>query len=83
MQAHIFQGAGVKTEVLFFEKDSLTRRIGGYPLDLGRSLGKTNPLNGIDLAEFVKPRATKADSPKCGSVDFSTLSGAEGYATSR
>jgi type I restriction enzyme M protein len=40
-----FQGAGVKTVVLFFEKGAPTRKIWYYQLDPGRSLGKTNPLN--------------------------------------
>ena len=35
-----------------------------YQLDPGRNLGKTNPLNDDDLAEFVKLQKTKADSPK-------------------
>jgi len=38
-----FQGAGVKTVVLFFEKGAPTRSIWYYQLDPGRSLGKTNP----------------------------------------
>ncbi len=49
-----FLGAGVKTVVLFFEKGSPTRKTWYYQLDPGRSLGKTNPLNDDDLAEFVK-----------------------------
>ena len=44
-----FQGAGVKTVVLFFEKGTRTRKIWYYQLDPGRSLGKTNPLNDDDL----------------------------------
>src|SRR5690606_2050147 len=36
-----FQGAGVKTVVLFFEKGAPTRKIWYYQLDPGRSLGKT------------------------------------------
>src|SRR5213080_2614059 len=48
-----FQGAGVKTVVLFFEKGAPTRRIWYYQLDPGRNLGETNPLNDADLAEFV------------------------------
>ncbi len=48
-----FQGAGVKTVVLFFEKGEPTQRVWYYQLDPGRSLGKTNPLNDGDLAEFV------------------------------
>jgi len=45
--------AGVKTVVLFFEKGSATRKIWYYQLNLERSLGKTNPLNEKDLADFV------------------------------
>lgn len=64
-----FQGAGVKTVVLFFEKGAPTRRVWFYQLDPGRNLGKTNPLNDEDLAEFVKLEKTKADSPKSWTVD--------------
>ncbi|MHB8956029.1 MAG: class I SAM-dependent DNA methyltransferase [Pirellulaceae bacterium] len=68
-----FQGAGVKTVVLFFEKGSPTRKIWYYSLDPGRNLGKTNPLNDADLAEFVKLQKTKADSPKSWTVDTKTI----------
>ena len=68
-----FQGAGVKTVVLFFEKGASTRTIWYYQLDPGRSLGKTNPLNDADLAEFVKLQRAFADSPKSWSVDAKTL----------
>ena len=61
-----FQGAGVKTVVLFFEKGAPTRKVWFYQLDPGRNLGKTNPLNDDDLAEFVKLQKTFADSPKAG-----------------
>jgi type I restriction enzyme M protein len=64
-----FQGAGVKTVVLFFEKGAPTRRIWYYQLDPGRNLGKTNPLNDDDLAEFVELQKTFAESPKSWSVD--------------
>lgn len=64
-----FQGAGVKTIVLFFEKGAPTRKIWYYRLDPGRNLGKTNPLNDADLTEFVKLQKTKADSSKSWSVD--------------
>lgn len=64
-----FQGAGVKTVVLFFEKGAPTRKIWSYQLDPGRSLGKTNSLNDEDLAEFVKLQQTFADSPKSWSVE--------------
>src|ERR1035437_4033330 len=68
-----FQGAGVKTVVLFFEKGSQTRKVWFYQLDPGRNLGKTNPLNDDDLAEFVKLQKTFADSPKSWSVDAKTI----------
>ena len=68
-----FQGAGVKTVVLFFEKGSPTRKIWYYQLDPGRNLGKTNPLNDEDLAEFVKLQKTLADSPKSWSVDAKSI----------
>ena len=68
-----FQGAGVKTVVLFFEKGAPTRKIWYYQLDLGRNLGKTNPLNDDDLAEFVKLQKAFADSPKSWSVDAKTI----------
>src|SRR5229473_5858002 len=68
-----FQGAGVKTIVLFFDKGAPTRKIWFYQLDLGRNLGKTNPLNDDDLAEFVKLQKTFADSPKSWSVDAKSI----------
>ena len=63
-----FTGAGVKTVVLFFEKGVPTRKVWFYQLNLDRNLGKTNPLNENDLAEFVKLQKTKADSENSWSV---------------
>jgi type I restriction enzyme M protein len=68
-----FQGAGVKTVVLFFEKGAPTRKVWYYQLDPGRNLGKTNPLNDEDLAEFIKLQKTKADSPQSWSVDAKSI----------
>src|ERR1700683_1798415 len=68
-----FQGAGVKTVVLFFEKGAPTRKVWYYQLDPGRTFGKTNPLNDTDLAEFVKLQKTFADSPKSWSVDAKSI----------
>ncbi len=65
-----FQGAGVKTVVLFFEKGTPTLRHGSGQ---ARNLGKTNPLNDTDLAEFVELQKTFADSPKSWSVDAATI----------
>jgi type I restriction enzyme M protein len=68
-----FQGAGVKTVVLFFEKGTKTRKIWFYQLDPGRNLGKTNPLNDLDLGEFVKLQKALADSPNSWTVDAKTI----------
>ena len=68
-----FIGAGVKTVVLFFEKGAPTRKVWFYQLDPGRNLGKTNPLNDADLAEFVELQKTKADSPKSWTIDAATI----------
>jgi type I restriction enzyme M protein len=64
-----FLGAGVKTVVLFFEKGAPTRRVWYYQLVPGRSLGKTNPLNDDDLAEFVALQQDFADSEQSWTVD--------------
>ena len=64
-----FQGAGVKTVVLFFEKGAPTRQVWYYQLDPGRNLGKTNPLNDADLAEFVELQQTFVDSDKSWRVN--------------
>lgn len=68
-----FQGAGVKTVVLFFEKGAPTQKVWFYQLDPGRNLGKTNPLNDRDLAEFVELQKTFADSPKSWSVAVDSI----------
>lgn len=68
-----FQGAGVKTVVLFFTKGAPTRDIWYYQLDPGRSLGKTNPLNDDDLAEFVELQKSFAVSDKSWTVSHADL----------
>ena len=68
-----FLGAGVKTVVLFFEKGKSTRNVWFYQLDPGRNMGKTNPLNDADLAEFIELQKTFADSPKSWSVDVADI----------
>ena len=68
-----FQGAGVKTVVLFFEKGAPTRQVWFYQLDPGRNLGKTNPLNDHDLAEFVELQKTFANSPKSWNVEVDSI----------
>jgi type I restriction enzyme M protein len=68
-----FTGAGVKTVVLFFEKGSATKKIWYYQLNLDRNLGKTNPLNEADLAEFVKLQKTKAHSENSWTVKLADI----------
>jgi type I restriction enzyme M protein len=76
MPGGTFQGAGVKTVVLFFEKGAPTRNIWYYQLNPGRNMGKTNPLNDGDLVEFITLQASFADSTKSWSVDASSIDSA-------
>ena len=69
----VFTGAGVKTVVLFFEKGAPTENIWYYQLNLERNLGKTNPLNEEDLAEFVELQRTKAESENSWLLDVKTI----------
>jgi type I restriction enzyme M protein len=75
-----FQGAGVKTIVLFFEKGKPTKKVWFYQLNLDRNLGKTNSLNESDLSEFVKLQKTlikdghaKANSANSWSIDIKNV----------
>jgi len=68
-----FQGAGVKTVVLFFEKGAPTRKVWFYQLDVGRNMGKTNPLNDADLAAFIAAQKAFADTAQSWSLDVSTV----------
>jgi len=73
MPGGTFQGAGVKTVVLFFEKGAPTKKVWFYQLNLDRNLGKTNPLNEADLADFVALQRAKADSANSWSVDVADI----------
>ena len=68
-----FLGAGVKTVVLFFERGRRSRDIWYYQLTPGRNMGKTNPLNDADLAEFVAMQRTRTLGEKSWVVDALTL----------
>ena len=74
LPAGTFQGAGVKTVVLFFKKGEPTRDIWYYQLDLKRSLGKTTPLNSSDLDDFVSSSGTQKVSENSWLVESSTVS---------
>jgi len=73
MPGGTFQGAGVKTVVLFFEKGEPTKHTWYYQFDPGRNMGKTNPLNDADMAEFVVLQASFTESPKSWSVDVNSI----------
>ena len=68
-----FQGAGVKTVVLFFKKGEATKKIWYYQLTPGRNMGKTNPLNEKDLAEFIELQKNFSSSELSWSVDLSSI----------
>lgn len=73
MPGGTFLGAGVKTVVLFFKKGEPTKKIWYYQLDPGRNMGKTNPLNDNDLAEFVELQKTNPESEKSWSVSLADI----------
>lgn len=68
-----FLGTGVKTVVLFFEKGKPTERVWYYQLNAGRNMGKTNPLNERDLAEFVEMAKTQELGENSWCVDVEKL----------
>ena len=68
-----FTGAGVKTVVLFFEKGSATQKTWFYQLNLDRNLGKTNPLNEKDLAEFVELQKIQAESENSWTINIKDI----------
>ena len=68
-----FQGAGVKTVVLFFDKGVATDKVWFYQLDVGRNMGKTNPLNDADLVDFIDLQKSHADSDQSWTVNVADL----------
>ena len=73
LPAKTFATAGVKTVVLFFKKGEPTKNIWYYKLNLERNLGKTNPLNEKDLAEFIELQSTKAESGNSWNVSVADV----------
>jgi type I restriction enzyme M protein len=59
--------------VLFFEKGSATKKTWFYQLSPGRNLGKTNPLNEKDLAEFVELQKTQSESKNSWTVNIKDI----------
>lgn len=68
-----FVGTGVKTVVLFFEKGKPTERVWYYQMNAGRNMGKTNPLNERDLAEFVSMATMQEPSDNSWCVDVEKI----------
>jgi type I restriction enzyme M protein len=71
-----FQGAGVKTVVLFFEKGRPTRETWYYQLDPGRSLGKTTALTDDDFIDFLSLQPGREASEKSWIVKAEALDAA-------
>ena len=68
-----FLGTGVKTVVLFFEKGKPTEKVWYYQLNVGRNMGKTNPLNERDLADFIELSKTQAETDNSWLVDVADI----------
>jgi type I restriction enzyme M protein len=73
MPSGTFLGAGVKTVVLFFNKGEPTKNIWYYQMNPGRNMGKTNPLNDKDMAEFIDLQKTHAESEKSWMVNMADV----------
>ena len=68
-----FTGTGVKTVVLFFDKGTATKKVWYYQLNVGRSLGKTNPLNLKDMTEFLQMSKTHEEGDNSWVVDVADI----------
>jgi type I restriction enzyme M protein len=64
---------GVKTVVLFFKKGQSTKDIWYYQLDVGRSLGKTAPLNENDMLDFLLKYKSRDTSDNSWVVDLADM----------
>ena len=73
LPANTFTGSPARTVVLFFDKGTPTKKIWYYQLNLGRSLGKTNPLNQKDLAEFLELAKTQKESDNSWMIDVADI----------
>jgi type I restriction enzyme M protein len=73
MPSGTFLGAGVKTVVLFFQKGEPTKKTWFYQLDAGRNMGKTNPLNDKDLAEFVELQKTMPETENAWMLNIADI----------
>jgi type I restriction enzyme M protein len=73
MPSGTFLGAGVKTVVLFFEKGEPTKSTWFYQMNPGRNMGKTNPLNDKDTAEFIELQKTKPETEKSWNLSIADV----------
>lgn len=73
MPGGTFLGAGVKTVVLFFQKGEPTKQVWFYQLNPGRNMGKNNPLNDDDLAEFVELQKTRPETERSWNLKVADL----------
>jgi len=73
MPSGTFLGAGVKTVVLFFEKGEPTKSTWFYQMNPGRNMGKTNPLNDKDMAEFIELQKTKPETEKSWNLSIADV----------
>ncbi len=56
--------AGVKTNIIFFDKVGSTRDIWYYEIDLGRTLTKNKPIKYEELSEIIWLSKERKDTPK-------------------
>ena len=68
-----FTGTGVKTVVLFFDKGTATKKVWYYQLNVGRNMGKTNPLNQKDMTEFVQMSKTHEEGDNSWVIDVADI----------
>ena len=73
MPGGTFLQAGVKTVILFFQKGEPTKKTWFYQMNPGRNMGKTNPLNDKDLAEFIELQKTKPETEKSWMLKISDV----------
>jgi type I restriction enzyme M protein len=68
-----FITTGVQTVVLFFTKGENSKSTWYYQLNPGRNMGKTNPLNDKDMAEFIEIQKTKPETEKSWNLSIADL----------
>ena len=59
--------------MLFFDKGTPTKKVWYYQLNVGRNMGKTNPLNQKDMAEFVQMSKTHELSDNSWLIDVADI----------